>query len=165
VRVVRDDDELLATYIFSGSEFTFPPGRWPIAGGRHPWAGRRAWHGNGVLMLQRPGEAHAVWVFWSGPERVFEGWYVNLQDPFRRLPDGYATQDHELDIWVPLEGGWQWKDDELLDVRVLEGRFTQAQAAAFREEGRRVVAALDAGDQLWDDAWRAWRPPPGWDVA
>jgi uncharacterized protein DUF402 len=163
VRVVRDDEDLLATYIFSGAEFTFPPGPWPIAGGAHPWAGRRAWRGHGVLMLQRPGEAHAVWVFWSGPERAFEGWYVNLQDPFRRTPAGYDTQDHELDIWIPGGGAWQWKDDELLEERVREGRFTAEQAAAFRAEGRRIVAALDAGTQWWDDAWRDWRPPRGWD--
>ena len=44
------------------------------------------------------------WVFWHGPERAFHGWYLNLQEPFRRTPQGYDTQDLELDIWVPAEG-------------------------------------------------------------
>ena len=52
-------------------------------------------------MLQRPGDAYAIWHFWHGPEREFRGWYVNLQEPFRRTAQGYDTQDLELDIWVP----------------------------------------------------------------
>ncbi len=74
-------------------------------------------------MLQRPGDSYAVWLFWHGPEREFHGWYLNLQEPFRRTAEGYDTQDLELDIWVPREGGWVLKDDELLDVRVARGPF------------------------------------------
>jgi hypothetical protein len=165
VRVVRDDDELLATYIPTGAAFDFPPGDWPIAGGRHPWHGKERWERNGVLMLQRPGEAYAIWVFWFGEERAFRGWYVNLQEPFRRTRRGYDTQDLELDIVVPLDAPWEWKDDDLLDVRVAEGRFTPEQAAATRAEGRRVTALLDAGQHWWDDTWASWRPPADWDAA
>jgi hypothetical protein len=50
------------------------------------------------------------------------------------------------------------KDDELLDVRVREGRFTQDQARAFRAEAARVTAELDAGRRWWADAWASWRP-------
>jgi hypothetical protein len=164
VRVVQDDDELLATYIFSGSPLRFPPGPWPIAGGLHPWSGKQAWRGNGVLMLQRPGDAYAVWVFWSGAARAFHGWYVNLQDPFRRRGDGFDTQDHELDIWIPGGGRWELKDDELLDVRVQEGRFTAAQAEGFRAEAGRITAMVDAGEQWWGEEWAAWSPPTHWDV-
>src|SRR4051794_23709614 len=98
VVVVRDEAELLATYIAEGAPFQFPEGDWPTATGRHPWSGRERWTGHGVLMLQRPGEAHAIWVFWHGPDRVFRGWYVNLQEPFRRTDIGYDTQDLELDV-------------------------------------------------------------------
>jgi predicted RNA-binding protein associated with RNAse of E/G family len=113
-------------------------------------------------MLQRPGESYAIWLFWHGPQREFRGWYVNLQEPFRRTNDGYDTQDLELDIWVPLDAPWEWKDDELLDQRVREGRFTGAQAAEIRAEGRRIAADLDAGRRWWSDDWASWTPDPGW---
>jgi hypothetical protein len=158
VVVVRDEPGLLATYIQEGTPFTFPDGDWPIEGGVHPWAGRERWTGHGALMLQRPGEAYAVWVFWQGVEREFHGWYLNLQEPFRRTREGYDTQDHELDIWLPADGPWVLEDDELLDVRVREGRFTQDQADAFRAEADRITAELDAGRRWWDDAWADWRP-------
>ena len=104
VVVVRDEPKLLATYIAEGTPFHFPAGAWPTPSGRHPWHGRTVWEGHGVLMLQRPGDAHAIWVFWHGPAREFTGWYVNLQEPFRRTETGYDTQDLELDIWVPVGG-------------------------------------------------------------
>ena len=153
VVVVRDEPELLATYIAEGTPFAFPEGAFPTPDGRHPWHGRRRWEGHGVLMLQRPGEAHAIWVFWDGPEREFHGWYVNLQEPFRRTDRGYDTQDLELDIWVPAEGGWEWKDAEVLDERIREGRYTADQveetwaegAAWSRRAGSRPALVVRAG--------------------
>src|SRR5581483_11995212 len=115
--------------------------------------------GHGVLMLQRPGEAHAVWVFWDGPERDFAGWYVNLQEPFRRTPFGYDTQDLELDIWIPAAGGWEWKDADVLEERVREGRYTPAQVEETWAEGRRVAAELEAGRRWWHASWSARRSP------
>ncbi len=162
VVVVRDDAELLATYVPEGTPFEFPEGDWPSPDGLHPWHGRREWQGHGLLMLQRPGDAYAIWLFWHGPDREFRGWYVNLQEPFRRTAEGYDTQDLELDIWVPLDGPWEWKDDELLEQRVQEGRFTAAQVAAIRAEGARIAADLDEGRRWWSGDWASWTPDPGW---
>jgi predicted RNA-binding protein associated with RNAse of E/G family len=113
-------------------------------------------------MLQRPGESYAIWVFWFGPEREFRGWYVNLQEPFRRTELGYDTQDLELDIWVPASGGWELMDDDVLEERIHEGRFTGEQVAATRTEAKRVTDELDAGRRWWPDEWIAWRPDPTW---
>ena len=90
--------------------------------------------------------------------RDFAGWYINLQEPFRRRRGSYDTQDLELDIWIPAGGTWQLKDSELLDQRVREGRFTQDQARAIRAEGDRVIAELDAGHRWWDERWAEWSP-------
>ena len=97
-------------------------------------------------------------MFWQGTHREFAGWYVNIQEPFRRTAAGYDTQDLELDVWIPAGRNWQLKDDELLDVRVREGRFTEDQAHAARQEGNRITAELNAGRRWWDDAWAAWTP-------
>jgi len=163
VRVVEDAPELLAVYLPEGAPFAFPDGDWP--GGRHPWHGRGRWEGHGVLMLQRPDEAVAVFVFWHGPERAFHGWDLNFQAPFRRTPVGIDTSDHELDIWIETGGRWQWKDAELLEERVREGRFTPAEADAIRAEGHRVATALDRGERWWNESWARWAPDPAWGPA
>ena len=113
-------------------------------------------------MLQRPGEAHAVWHFWTGPGRDFAGWYINLQEPFRRTPIGYDTQDLELDIDVYPDGHWNLKDEEFLDVRVAEGRFTAETVGEIRAEGDRLTDRLTRGERWWDPSWAAWRPPDEW---
>jgi hypothetical protein len=160
VVVVHEEPDMLATYVPSGAPFTFPPG--PEV---HPWGDRDHWQGHGVLMLQRPRDSYAVWVFWHGEEREFGSWYLNLQEPFRRTGTGYDTQDLELDLILHPDGGVEWKDDELLDVRVEEGRFTQDQAREIRAEGRRLEAELAARGHWWDSWWALWEPDPAWDRA
>jgi hypothetical protein len=151
VTVVEDEPELLVTYIASGA-----PMRYPL--GYHPWFPKAAWEGHGVLTLQRPQDWYAVWVFWRGDEREFAGWYINFQEPYRRGENSYDTQDLELDIWIPRDGPWEWKDRELLEERVREGRFTPEQAELTRAHAETVAADLDAGRRWWDPAWAEWEP-------
>jgi predicted RNA-binding protein associated with RNAse of E/G family len=113
-------------------------------------------------MLQRPGEPYAVWVFWWGRRREFHGWYLNLQEPFRRTAIGYDTQDLELDIWVPVEGGWELKDDDVMEERIREGRYTADQVAETRALAGSITQELDAGRRWWSDDWSAWKPDPSW---
>jgi hypothetical protein len=158
---VEDSDDLLALYLPTGAEFGF------VKHSRmaHPWHGRHThWHGHGKLTLQRPGEAHSIDVFWAGENRAFAGWYFNLQDPFRRTSQGIDTLDHELDLWWPAgEPTYQWKDVELFEERVVEGRYPGVEEA-IRAEGRRIAAALDAGQRWWDEGWATWEPDPAWPV-
>jgi hypothetical protein len=162
VIVVRDEPQLLATYIAGGAPLRFPDGDWPTPNGLHPWHGKDHWRGHGVLTLHRPGEMHAMWLFWRGERREFAGWYVNFEEPFRRSADGYRTQDLELDIWIPRDGAWEWKDEGLLEQRVREGRFTPEQVARVRAEGARLAAELEAGRRWWDESWASWSPDPAW---
>jgi hypothetical protein len=160
VVVVRDEPDLLATFIPTGAPFTFPPG--PEI---HPWSGRECWQGHGVLMLQRPGESYAVWVFWHGEEREFRSWYLKPEERCRRSATGSDTQDRGLALSVHTGGRIEWKDDELLDLRVEEGRFTQDQARDIRAEGRRLAAELETRGHWWDAWWALWEPDPAWDSA
>jgi hypothetical protein len=159
---VEDSADLLALYIPPGTRFGFPGhGRFPA--GPHPWLGQNDhWRGHGKLMLHRPGEAHCIDVFWTGPDRTFAGWYFNLQDPYRRTAWGIDTLDHELDIWWPAGAErYEWKDVDLFEQRVAQGRYP-GMAGNIRAEGQRIAALLDAGERWWDGDWAAWRPDPAW---
>ena len=130
--VVVEDGDLLATFLPEGAELGYPPS----ADGRpHPWHPRAGWEGAGLLMLQRPDEAYAVWRFLDTPPG---SWYVNLQEPFRRTGIGIDTQDLELDIIVRPDRSWTFKDEDLLAVRIDDGRFTAAQVAAIRRLGDEI---------------------------
>ena len=112
---------------------------------------RTSWHGHGVLMLQRPDEAHAIWLFWRGARRASSAAGTSTcSDRSGRTAHGYDTQDLELDIWIPVAGSWRWKDEELLDVRVREGRFTGEQAESIRESGAGSPPSSTPGGRWWD---------------
>jgi hypothetical protein len=173
VVVVEDDADALVTYIAPRAELGFTDGPWPTPDGRHPWHGRPHWQGHGTLMVQRPGEHHAVWHFWTGPDRDFACWYVNLQTAFVRTSIGYDTQDLELDIVVLPDGTWSFKDRDLLDDRVAEGRYSPELARWIVALGERLGAELEAGRHWWDHRWVEWTPDdrwegpalvPGWDA-
>lgn len=161
-RVVADTDDLLVTFIPTGAPFGYAPGPWPTETGLHPWYPKVSWEGHGVLIVQRAGDAYAVWHFWSGEQRRFASWYINLQAPFRRTEIGYDTQDHELDVVVLPDGSWSLKDDELMEQRIREGRFSVDEVAAIRAQGAAIGEMLDAGATWWDPAYASWAPDPGW---
>lgn len=162
VQVVEDTAEALVTYIAPGAEFGFHPGQWPTPDGRHPWAGKQGWAGHGCLMVQRPGDHHAVWHFWSGGDRAFAYWYINLQTSFVRNDLGYDTQDLELDIVIYPDGHWVLKDEEVLADRVAEGRFSPALVRWVEDLGAELTTRLEAGDRWWDQNWASWTPDPTW---
>jgi hypothetical protein len=162
VFVVDDSPEHLVTYMAPSAPFRFPVGSWPTPDGRHPWHGRSGWQGNGCLMVQRPGEHHAVWHFWNGPDREFVSWYLNLQTAFVRTADGYDTQDLELDLVVFPDGSHIVKDDEVLDDRVSEGRYSPELVTWVRHYGQMLVRRLEADGPWWDQSWAAWEPDPDW---
>jgi hypothetical protein len=158
VRVVEDGPEATALYLAEGTRFRFVPGAWRWSD-RHPWEARGAWTGDGVLISHRAGAAHTVWHFWRADERAFAGWYVNMQEPLRRRPDGFETQDQELDLVVQPDGSWTWKDEQELLDWVPSGRFTEEEVAAVRAEGERVLA-----EWPFPTGWEDWRPDPSWPV-
>jgi hypothetical protein len=147
---VRDDDELLALWIPPGAPCLRPEVRAELPYGQ-PLV-ERPWLAPGVLQLWPAGAAHAVWVF-------EQGWYVNLQEPFRRSPIGVDTADHLLDLVRTRDGDWRWKDEDELAAAVAGGFVSSEEAAAVRAEAERVVAA-DAFPTGWED----WEPDPSWPV-
>jgi hypothetical protein len=162
VVVVGDDPELLAVYLPEGAVFAFNDGEWPP--GPHPWRRYGAWQGHGVLMLQRPDEASAVWLFWEGRPRRFARWYLNLQAPFRRTKIGIDSLDHTLDLWSTDGRTWHVKDEEAFEQRVADGYFTPEEGAAIRAEAERFLVEVRSNGPRWDERWADWRPDPLWPV-
>ena len=115
-------------------------------------------------MIQWPGVDYAIWHFWAGPNRDFLCWYINLQEAFRRTPIGYDTQDLELDFVIYPNGDWELKDDELMDQRVEEGRWSAQRVAEIRADGQRIAARLRTGERWWPHEYRDWAPDPSWSV-
>lgn len=123
------------------------------------------WQGRSVLIWMPAGRAHSVWWFFAGVE--FRGWYVNLEDrtSFWRHGDCYGVDvtDHELDVVVAPDRGWQWKDEEELDaVTGLPGYWDARRAAEIRDEALRVIDAVAAAEFPFDGSWCDFRPDPAW---
>lgn len=160
--VVRDSPDLVVTYMPGGAPLSFVPGPWPTANGLHPWEPRPTWGGHGVLMLQRPRDRYGVWAFWHGPQRAFDCWYLNIHE-WSRDRAGHSLRDLELDVVVAPDGSWRLKDEELVDVRVAEGRLTPQDAVTARAVADGLIRMVEAGETWWDPSWASWSPPPGWD--
>jgi hypothetical protein len=158
--VVDHGPDVVALYLPVGA-----PAKTPVWDGRpirgqadHDWALRdHVWHTSNELVVIRWGAAHAVELLWDPDTGDFKGWYVNIQEPLRRSPLGFDTDDLVLDIWVEPAGTWRWKDEDELEEAVTLGRFTEDEAAAIRAEGERVLA-----DPPWPTGWEGWRPDPAW---
>jgi hypothetical protein len=166
VTVVGDSADQIALYLAPGTTWKRPisasgePLRiqapeWELAD--LPWAG------NAALRLTTSGAAHSVILWWEPATWRFEGWYVNLEQPFRRTTLGFDYLDQVLDIVVaPDRSSWCWKDeDELAKAQEL-GVLSRAEAAAIRREGERVIAAVEANAPPFCDGWEDWRPDPAW---
>lgn len=163
--VVEDSEDQLVTYTAPGAEFGFTEHRLPTPSGRHPRYPGPAWRGHGALTVIRAGAACSVIHFWRGEIRAFAGWYLNIQEPIRPTAIGFDTQDLELDIVIGADRQWEVKDDELLDQRVREGRWTEPEVARIRRIGSRIIEQhLVPNRWWWDESWAYWQPDPEWDA-
>jgi predicted RNA-binding protein associated with RNAse of E/G family len=169
--VVQDEEDLVVLYMPLGTVGMRPrfDASSPIRGqADRDWEMyEHEWHTSSQLTLIQWRRAHALELLWD--ERgEFVGWYVNMQEPLRRAPLGFETDDLILDIRVEPDGSWAWKDEDELEQAVELGRFTPPEAAEIRAEGERVIE-----ERQWPTGWEDWRPdpswglpklPPGWDV-
>jgi hypothetical protein len=158
--VVEETPELAALYVGPGTRglrprrpFIEDPAQLRTLTWEHV---EHVWARSHCLRLLRPGAAHCLYLFWAERDWAFEGWYVNLQDPFRRTPIAFETRDHALDIVVRPDGSWLWKDEDDLELATRLGVFTPDEAIAIRAEGERVLA-----EWPFPTGWEDWRPEPG----
>ena len=166
VTVVEDSPDRIALYHAPGTIWKRPVStsgeplrlqapEWELAD--LPWAG------NAALRLTTPGAAHSVILWWEPASWHFEGWYVNLEQSFRRTTLGFDYLDQVLDIVVaPDRSSWHWKDEDEFATAQELGVLTAAEATAIRTEGDRVIAAIEANAPPFCDGWEDWRPDPMW---
>jgi predicted RNA-binding protein associated with RNAse of E/G family len=111
------------------------------------------------------GTSHTIIRYWDFAFDRAEGWYVNLEAPWRRTRIGIDTQDFVLDITVAADlSSWSWKDEDELAWSVDAGLYSAEDAAAIRAEGDRSVAALKARAWPFCADWSEWRPNPAWAI-
>ena len=114
------------------------------------------WRSEALIVIQ-PDQLRAIKVRWT-KDRVFQGWYVNLQSRLRRTRLGFDTRDYQLDIVVAPDRSWRWKDEDELDLAVELGRLTPAQGAAVRVEGRGAIEDIERNEAPYSDGWENWQP-------
>ncbi|MEU5938120.1 DUF402 domain-containing protein [Micromonospora sp. NPDC047548] len=170
MRVVADDEEGLLLWHPAGSDFA----RLVDADGntqhevtvdqmRDPKLTVLTWQGYDILVLMPPQAAYSVW--WFFQEGLFAGWYVNLEEPYVRRPDGVDTNDLILDIVVTPQRQWEWKDTDEFDERIGNPLyFDSVTAAAVRAEGERLIKLVEAGDFPFDGRYTDFRPDQRWPV-
>ena len=176
--VVRDTPQLVALCIRPGTVIMRRRGTRGGPRGRNlvQWDGGhepRTWETHTALFLNRPGDEHSIHLYWN-EQGVQRSWYVNLEAPWRRSAVGFDSEDRDLDVVVkPDLSAWHWKDEDELAFAVERGRFTEADAAAFRAEGERAVQRVLRREPPLDEPWEHWRPdaswplptlPDGWDI-
>ena len=164
--VVEDREELVSLWL--------PPGTptkqsVPLVEGQpKPWLDGEwklidnVWPSN-LLIFMVPDKWRATWVWWT-PDWEFLGWYVNLQEPFRRTPLGFDVRDLQLDILVDTERKWRWKDEDELEASIEPGVICEAVAERTRAEGEAAVADIERGAWPFTDNMRDWRPDPAWPI-
>lgn len=121
-------------------------------------------HTTDRLTISTPGASHAVSLMFHGGGGPFICWYVDLQEPFRRVPGGVVTCDQALDILIGPDRQWRWKDEDHLARMVELGWITEARARALYREGETVIEVATKGAPPFDDRWTGWRPDPTWAV-
>ena len=63
--------------------------------------------------------------FFRAGEPVFEGWYVNIQDPHHRDLITTYTRDRVVDLVIEPDRTWHRKDVDELRLAIDQGQYTQ----------------------------------------
>jgi len=158
-RVVQDDAESLALWLPRGSRGML----WRAAAGQPRELVEDSWRRD-TLRLMFPGKAYSIWLFWEGEPRSFTTYYVNFEEPFRRNPLGFDTNDHALDILVWPDLQWQWKDREEFEGLIASGNYSAEFGRWVEETARVVLELIESRATPFDGSWLGWVPPEDWKV-
>jgi hypothetical protein len=160
--VVEDNPTRLVLFEPLGAEMRTSRVDWATGAFDGPHPQKR--HTTDRLTIGTPGASHAVSLMFQGGGGPFICWYVDLQEPFRRVADGIVTCDRALDIVIGPDRQWRWKDEDHLARMVELGWISAERARALYKEGEVVIEAASKGASPFDDSWTLWKPDPSWPV-
>jgi hypothetical protein len=164
-RVLLDEPDVLAVVQPTGAPVMRrnarrggPNGRSFIPG---TWDGsRRAsrWDRPPTVRLHPVGRPYSVMRSWIVEAQRFEGWYVNLEQPWRRTAVGFDSRDDVLDVVVSDDlRTHHLKDADELAFTVQVGMFTPAEARSIHVAADTAVA--DLAGRRWPFEETAWSQP------
>lgn len=168
VIVVQDEPNLTVLFMPHGTCYKHP--RMPD-GGQVPHMLPDRWllvdrvRNGDTLFLCPAGSSYMVMLFRVESQGQFAGWYINLQEPLRRICFGFDYLDQELDIVVsPDRTSWKWKDEDGFEALRSRGIISPEQALRIRAEGERVISQITIKDSLFNQGWHEWSPPETWTI-
>lgn len=122
------------------------------------WDGSRrgsTWDRSPVVRLHPIGRCYSVIRTWIAEERRFDGWYINLEQPWARTTVGFDSRDDVLDVTLSDDlTEWRLKDADELEFAVEVGQFTSSEAEAIRNAARSAVE--DVVGRRWPFDETAW---------
>lgn len=167
--VVQDTPELLALFLHPNTIINQPVSSmgdrsdyldrlnltWNLK--KAPWIGLRR------LRLSIPGAFYSVLLFWN-EDNSLRAWYINLEEPLYRTPQGFNYIDLFLDIIAePDLSSWRWDDEDELSEAVERGFVLKQTSDMLYSEGRKVIEWIQSGDSPFNE-WETWRPDPSWQL-
>lgn len=164
-RVLFDDPVAIALYQPTGSTVMRRCGDRGGPGGRLllEWNGkhrRETWQREPTLRLHPAGQHYSVIRTWDAARSSYRGWYVNLEQDWRRTPIGFDSRDDILDLILADDlGDAELKDDDELTAAVTVGRLHSEDAEEIRARAERVVKrAFERGWPFVEGYWSELTP-------
>jgi hypothetical protein len=159
-RVLLDGPVVVALYQPTGSTILRRAGHRGGPGGRLllDWNGkhrRGTWEREPTLRVHPVGERYSVVRTWDTSQERYRGWYVNLEQDWRRTPIGFDSRDDILDVVVADDlSGVSPKDDDELFAAVKAGQLSLGEAEEICTTAEQVMEALS--ERAWpftEDYW------------
>jgi hypothetical protein len=119
-----------------------PNGRSFLPGTRDGARQASTWDRPPTVRLHPVGRSYSVIRNWLAGDQRFDGWYVNLEQPWRRTTVGFDSRDDVLDITLADDlTEWHLKDADELEFAVQTGQLTDSE-----QQGIRAVAESAVDD-------------------
>ena len=170
--VVYDDGDVIGLFQHSGSvckrrtgKRGGPRGRSMLPDGWDGGHEDKVWEGRSNLHLHKRGTHHTVIRSWNEDHNTYEGWYINIEEDWRRIPIGFDTRDLILDVTVEDDlSSRALKDEDELAWAESVGVISPTLAESARKEADLIREAIENRAWPFFNDWSEWKPEPDWRI-